>query len=131
MDIEGFVDASAVLAGGVYVLVRKGEVVYVGKAKRMLNRLAAHLSVWAAKRKEKIPSWMANKGIYYDAVLICPCHPDRVDALERQMIELYKPRFNTQLKAPGPTKAPFTISVGGRDLAFGNRPSLPLIERRI
>lgn len=132
MEIEGFVDATPVLAGGVYILIHRGEVVYVGKAKRMLNRLAAHLSVRSAQRKDRVPSWLPIKGIYYDKVLISPCHPDRIDALERSMIDLYRPRYNDQHKRPGPTAAPFSIRVNRITLPFNHQPSgLPEITRRI
>ena len=130
VEIEGFSNASAVLKGGVYVLVHKGEVVYVGKSKRLLNRLAAHMSAWAAKRKEKMPWTIAKLGIYYDEVHIRPEHPDRIDALEQAMIELYKPRHNIQHKAPGPTRAAFSLNINGVALGF-NQPKPVEIVRRI
>lgn len=132
MEIEGFVDATPVLMGGVYILIHRGEVVYVGKAKRMLNRLAAHLSVRSAQRKEKVPYWLPIQGIYYDRVLIRPEHPDRIDALERSMIDIYKPRYNTRLKYPGPITAPFSIQIAGMAIPFNHSPSgLPEITRRL
>lgn len=132
MEIEGFVDATPILAGGVYILIHRGEVVYVGKAKRMLNRLSAHLTVRSAQRKDRVPSWLPIKGIYYDKVLISPCHPDRIDALERSMIDLYRPRYNMQHNRPGPTAAPFSIQINGISVPFNHRPSgLPEITRRI
>lgn len=132
MELTGFVDASEILHGGVYALVYRREVVYIGKAKRMLNRVYAHLSIWSSKRRGKVPSWLPIDGVYFDEVHIRYCHPDAIDALEREMIELYKPRLNTRLKTPGSTKAPFTISVGTTVLAFNTpRPTFPLIERRV
>ena len=131
MQIEGFVDASLALKGGVYALVYRGEVVYIGKAKRMLTRVYSHLHIWASKRQGRVPSWLPIDGIYFDEVFLRPCHPDDIDRLEREMIELYKPRLNKRLKTPGPTTAPFSIEVNGTKLAFNTPPKLPLIERRI
>lgn len=133
MELAGFTDASEMLKGGCYALVYRREVVYIGKAKRMLNRVYAHLSIWSSKRRGKTPSWLPIDGIYFDEVHIRYCHPDQIDELERSLIELYKPRLNTRLKTLGPTKAPFSIQVNGTVLAFNTpRPSaFPLIERRI
>ncbi len=130
MKIEGFVDATEVLRGGVYVLVHRGEVVYVGKSKRMLNRLAAHMSAWSARRREKMPYLIAKMGIYYDEVHIRPEHPDRIDAVEQAMIDLYRPRHNTQHKRQGPTTAPFSTHIGDIPLAFNQpKPRVELIRR--
>lgn len=129
LEITGFTNASAILQGGVYMLVRKGEIVYIGKAKRMLNRLSAHLSVWAAKKKERIPSFLPLKGIYYDEVLICPVHPDRIDAEERRLIDIYRPRYNTQLKTSGPISSEITLLVSGYELKLNKEPSEPIRRR--
>lgn len=134
--LDGFVNISEILQGGVYALVYHGEVIYVGKAKKMLNRLTAHLSLYAAKRKRPVPDWLSIQGIYYDEVWVRPCHPDRVDALEREMIALYRPRKNIYLVPSGPITAPFSIRVGNVVLPFNTqRPpahsGLPEITRRI
>ncbi len=133
VELSGFIDVSAVLQGGVYVLVHRGEIVYIGKAKRMLNRVYAHLSIASAKAKRTVPSWLPIAGVYYDAIFIRPCHPDHVDALEREMIDLYRPRHNDRLKPTGPIKAPFSIRVGDVSFPFNtHRPSgLPEITRRL
>lgn len=131
MKLEGFHDTSDLLKGGVYALVYRREVVYVGKAKRMLNRVYAHLSIWAAKRKGKVPTWLPVDGIYFDEVHIRPCHPDDIDRIEREMIARYKPRLNTRLMSKEPLTAPFSISVKGITVAFNTKPTFPLIERRV
>lgn len=130
--MDGFIDASELLKGGVYLLLYKREVVYVGKAKRMLTRVYSHLHIWSSKRRGKTPSWLPIDGVYFDEVYIRPCHPDQIDALEREMISLYKPRLNTKLKTPGPTTIPFTLTVGSTTLAFNKPPvAVPHIERRV
>ena len=130
MQIEGFVNVSDVLRSGIYVLAYKGEVIYIGQSKRMLNRLAAHMSAWAAKRKAKQPHIIAKLGIYYDEVHIMPVHVDRLDEVERKLIDLYRPRLNVQHKRPGPSSAPFNLVIGGVSIPF-RQPSVPEITRRV
>lgn len=131
LAIEGFANVTEILRGGVYILVHKSEVVYVGKSKRMLNRIPVHLKAWAARRREKMPHFVQEAGIYYDEVHIRPCHPDQIDALEQAMIEMFKPKFNTQHKAPGPTSIPIQIKVGTATVMLGAPARSEPIVRRI
>lgn len=131
MVLDGFVDISSALRCGVYALISRGEVVYVGKSKCMLVRIYSHRN---AKRKSgTLPSWFPVKGIAFDEVHIQPCHPDHIDTLESTIINRYKPKFNTQLKTTLPINSPFTLNIGGMSLAInaGAHPTLPQIERRI
>lgn len=131
MQIPGFNDASQFLQSGVYALVHKGEVIYIGKAKAMIVRVATHRS----NARRKTPSWLPDsaKGIVFDEVHIQPCHPDRIDELEYSMINLYKPRYNILLKHNGKSSAPFTLSIGGLEVTINSpRPQTTIrVERRI
>lgn len=130
MNLPGFHDASAFLQSGVYALVHLGKVVYIGKAKAMIVRVATHRS----NARRKVPSWMPDsaKGIIFDEVHICPCHPDALDQLEYDLINLYKPRCNINLKHHGKSKAPFTLTIGGHEVTLNApRPQTERIERRI
>ena len=129
MKIEGFFEVSQILRSGVYMLCHKGVVIYIGQSKGMLARIAAHRSMWGAKRRGKVPDWLPIKGILFDEVFIRPCPPDLLDELELEMIEIYKPKFNTRLKTPGATDRPFNVKIGEVTLAFNAKPAL--IERRI
>lgn len=130
MELAGFCDASAFLQSGVYALVHRGQVVYIGKAKAMITRVATHRS----NARRKTPSWLPDsaKGIVFDEVHIQPCHPDRIDELEYAMINLYKPRCNILLKHNGKSSAPFQLNIGGVALML-NRPPAPTlrVERRV
>jgi len=95
----------------------------------MLARIYAHRSLWASKRRGRVPDWLPIKGILFDEVFIRPCPLDLLDELELEMINLYKPKFNTRLKTPGATDRPFNVKVNGTILAFNAKPDL--IERRI
>jgi excinuclease UvrABC nuclease subunit len=131
MEIPGFIDATAILRCGVYALGHKGVIVYIGKSKTMLGRIYTHRAQWGRK---SVP-WLNVKGMVFDAVHICPCHPDKVDQLEYDMIDLYKPKFNTLLKHTGRQSAEFTLKINGHDITFNRKtqspPTHPKLERRI
>ena len=97
-------DVSAMLRQGVYLLYRDGVVVYVGQSKCMLVRIYTHRSF----ARRRVPAWMPIRGVVFDRVEVIPCHPDRVDALERGLIELYKPVCNKQHN-PEPVAFPVPI----------------------
>ena len=99
--LQGFVDVTVALRPGVYALVRGGVVVYVGQGRRPSARIEAHRSNWGRKA---LPAWMpaSLRGVLFDEAWVMPCRLEDLDRLERAMIELYKPRYNIQLKTPEP-----------------------------
>lgn len=126
--LAGFVDVTKILSCGVYALARDGTVIYVGQSKKMLGRISAHRSNWGRK---STPAWLpaSCRGMLFDQVFIRPCLVEQLDALEAEMINLYKPKYNVKIKSPTPTDSPFTINVGNLSLLV-NRPT-PAFERRI
>lgn len=91
-----------VLGAGVYMLVRNGVVIYVGKTRELWARVYAHRNVARRAAKGKaIPSWFPIKGFVFDQVLVRPCALEGLDVLEREMIALYRPKFNQSLKPAG------------------------------
>lgn len=90
---EGFIDVTDILESGVYMLLLKGLVVYVGQSKCMANRIYTHLS---ARHKRKQSGWQKLKPIPFDGVYICPCGVEELDSIEREMIAKYNPRYNTK-----------------------------------
>lgn len=130
VELEGFLEISPVLKAGVYALVAKGVVIYIGKSKTLYSRIYTHRQNWSRARSGKLPpAWMTVRGFLFDQVFIRPCHVDRLDELEAEMINKYKPRYNVNLKTPGRPTAPFEIKVNGRVLIL-NAPA-PAFERRI
>lgn len=126
--LEGMIEVSAILRCGVYALVRKGAVVYVGQSKKMLSRIEAHRSNWGRK---SVPAWMpaSLRGVLFDEVHVLPCRIEDLDIMERKLIDLYKPRYNIKLKSPTPITAEFNIIT-----PFGVLPinaPCPKFERRI
>jgi hypothetical protein len=128
--LEGFIDVSDVLRPGVYALVRNGVVVYVGQGKRMLARIEAHRSNWGRKA---MPAWMpaSLRGVLFDEVFVLPCRVEDLDRLERAMIDLYKPKYNIQHNAPGPTKQQIRITTQTGSIPLNFTPACPRFERRI
>lgn len=127
LRLEGFTDASAMLRCGVYALVYRGVVVYVGKSKCMLGRVYSHRSLYTSKRRKEVPSWLPTKGILFDGIHVRPCSPDLVDALEYDLINTYKPKYNTQLKHSLPVNLPAHLIAS----ITGQAPVLRLnVERR-
>lgn len=96
-----FVDISAVLRCGVYALVYRGTVVYVGKSKVMVTRISTHRSAWGRKNVRP-PGRQPIRGILFDGVWVMPVAEDRLDEVEREMINRYKPRYNTRLVSATP-----------------------------
>ena len=90
MQLEGFTNISEALRSGVYALCAKDRVIYIGKSKCMLVRIYSHRN--AKSKKGALPSWFPIKGITFDEVHVRLCHPDQIDQLEFDMINLYKPK---------------------------------------
>lgn len=132
MVLDGFIDVSQTLRGGIYALISHGEVVYVGKSKCMLVRIYSHRNA-KNKKSAKLPSWFPVKGIAFDEIHVHPCHPDLIDELENKMINRYKPKFNTLLKTTSPISQPFNLKVGNIIVTVpcGSHPTIPEIVRRV
>lgn len=124
MELEGFAEVSEVLSAGVYALCAKGKVIYVGKSKKPLARINAHRRKWIDKRK-RVPmadQFFSGPGVLFDQVFIRPCRIEDLDRLEDQMINLYKPKYNIQLKKPGRVTQEVTLTVRGIPLILNRAP---------
>ena len=64
---------------GVYFLIKKGEVVYVGQSKQFYSRLMQHVH---------------DDDKEFDSYTFIVCDPEEVNALERNYIKRFKPRYN-------------------------------------
>jgi len=120
---DEFLDVSEVLASGVYALLSRGTVVYIGKSKCMLARVYAHRNRYANRRRGKdVPWWLEASipAIAFDQIMVLPCSLDRLDRLEKEMIERYRPKYNERLK---PSGAPPVLVVSG--MAIPLAPSAP------
>lgn len=130
MKLDGFIDVSQMLQSGIYALGYRGSVVYVGQSKCMLVRVYSHRN--ARSKKGRLASFYPIRGIVYDEIHIMPVHVDRLDEVEREMINRFKPKYNTQIKNRLPVNVPINLSVGGIALTLNPlRESITHVERRI
>ena len=133
LDLEGFLDFTPLLRAGVYALCKRGVVIYVGKAKGLYSRIYTHKHFANRGAKGlKIPDWLPVKGIQFDQVFVRPCTLEDLDSLEREMINLYKPKYNQSLKNSlkiGPIS--LTINGGVIQTNVPPRPRSGFIERRL
>jgi excinuclease UvrABC nuclease subunit len=95
---EGFHELAGVKGPGVYLLAWKGEVMYVGQAKKVINRICAHSQAWDRYRKTGIIPADNRKAVRFDQVFIRPCAESDLDRVERQMIAKFNPRWNKNHK---------------------------------
>lgn len=135
MPLEGFTEIGSILRCGVYILVAKGEIIYVGKSKAMIARINTHRRAWIDKRQGR-SAWVTDTlgipGLRFDEVHIRPCPAHLLDALEREMIDKYKPRYNKLLQTKT-ISAPITLNVNGSIVKLNSPPPTPKfqIERRV
>ena len=97
------VDVSAILGQGVFLLWHRGDVVYIGHAKSMLEMISAH----AHGARRSLPPWFPIRGIVFDRVEVIPgAGPSTLAAL----ITIHAPRYN----APTATVIPIPTSLRRR-----------------
>lgn len=88
--MEQAADFSALLRPGIYFLGHLGRIVFIGKAKVPLVRIAAHRNLARIPPK----AWVPIKGIVFDKVSVQSVHPDRIDDELAAAIARYRPRLN-------------------------------------
>src|SRR6266567_3741345 len=93
---EEFVDISAVMRSGIYILLWKGEPVYIGQSVRLCSRVTSHVNLKGKVRKSITSK--ALPAIRFDAVWVMPCVLSDLDRIEKRMIERYQPRYNINHK---------------------------------
>lgn len=83
---RGFVDLSYMLHCGVYVLLYKGEAVYVGKSNNPPARIGQH-----------------SRKIAFDQILFLRCKKEELDRVERDLIFELSPELNVDYLPVGIT----------------------------
>ena len=134
MHLEGFFECSALLGAGVYLLCRKGEVVYVGQSNRAYARIYAHKNAW---RSVRVARFLKRRHgidrIHFDAVYVRPCAVSDLDRIERELIEKYLPRYNIKLVPPAMETKVVHLTIRGVKLAINasTKSNGMEVERRI
>lgn len=99
MEEPGFIDAGYLLHCGVYMLLRRREVVYVGQSKSLHRRLGEHIN-----RRGKKPARTSYygtseyAGMMFDDILVRPCMLGDLTEIEIAMIRKYQPKYNVKGK---------------------------------
>ncbi len=88
MIIDGFTDASEILRAGVYLLLHRGRVVFVGKTTKPM------LPIIATLRSKDRPKFLQR--IDFDQVLIRWVHPDALITTYHSLIAEYQPKHNLE-----------------------------------
>ena len=97
MQLDGAKRGGDILGAGVYALIYAEDVVYVGKAKKLLTRIYSHRNVWERHKKGvKLPT-NVRPILFSDFWFWC-CGEFDLDRLEREKIAQYRPKHNTLLK---------------------------------
>ena len=134
LALEDFQDVSTLLRSGIYILVKRGVVIYVGKSKNLYSRIYTHKHFANRGAKGKaVPSWLPVKGMQFDEVHIRYVHVDDLDRVEHDTINKYKPHYNMNLKNGLKVKAPINLVIGGVSLALNSvlpRPQSGGVMRR-
>ena len=123
---DDFHEVSPILSCGVYALVHRGVIVYIGQSKVMLGRIGNHRAQWG--RKRGVAS-SAPRGILFDQVFVRPCTPEQLNALESSMIAKYQPKYNVQLRAPLPPDLLHILSATGVTLSSLHSALPPPVRR--
>lgn len=129
---DGFADFTVLMHCAVYVLVRRGIVVYVGQSKSAGERLQSHVRL-RKKSTVKRTGLYGNRmiaGIQFDQIWVRRCMLGELDSIEREMIRKYQPKYNQQ---HNPVRQPPPIELGEllRSLIVAVPNPEPPIRRRV
>ncbi len=110
MEEHGFWNISKLMHCGVYALVKKGVVVYVGKSKQPMMRIYTHVRNRGKKLGSNlygndIGPAVNGKGITFDSVWFLPCMLGQLGTLEVHFIKMFMPKHNV-MHNPKPTPQP-------------------------
>ncbi len=99
--MEKFVRWREVLAPtGVYLLLWRGEVVYVGKSLNLYSRLSTHYTNMRRRLRGLTPYDDHREPILFDDVMVMFCPRDMLDKEEAALILRHQPTHNVQHKHP-------------------------------
>lgn len=93
---EGFCDVSEIFRSGVYLLLWKDEVVYVGQSTKIHSRIHAHI-LGRGKRSVRL-NGRTVRGPVFDRIAVMAVALSDLDRVERELIERYIPRYNEKHK---------------------------------
>jgi hypothetical protein len=89
--LDDFIDITPGLRGGVYVLLRAGVPVFVGRAS---SSMLAKILVHRDNAGKSVPDWFPVRGIRFDQALVRYVHPDRLEATYASLVAALRPVHN-------------------------------------
>ena len=121
--IEQFAPVGALLGPGVYALLYRRQVVYIGQSRLLLKRLYEHRNNYLRVRQGRSVAGTPGKAILFDDIKIYPCAREDLDRIERLLIKTLNPKCNT--RGVPKTKEILSISVGGIELRLNDPAMIP------
>src|ERR1700722_2637246 len=84
---------------GVYCLLRKGKVVYVGQSESVYRRLAEHHFARIRKKRKGFmetisPNDIRARKIEFDQAMVKWCSVMQLDSIEQELIRQFRPEHN-------------------------------------
>ena len=126
----GFESIGVGLSAGIYMLVYKGRVMYIGQSKIMLTRVHQHRHTKKSQMTPFGPKLLSK--IPFDDVWVKRCHLSQADELEKDLIEKYKPIHNIKHNPRTEIYESFDIKALVRSLVpIKPREAYEPIDRRI
>jgi hypothetical protein len=120
---------------GVYVLIGKGQVLYVGKSLNLYMRIGAHVTAMRRFKKGMRP-YKGREDLpffEFDQVLVKLTHISQIDAEERKLIQRFLPESNTHYCRPDVSSIPAVarmIKDAPRAVSLHHGNSLGVVRRR-
>lgn len=87
---------------GVYALMQAGKVVYIGQSTNVLVRISTHRNRLRRWREGWVPKRGEGIVFQFDHAFVQWTPIENLDALEYEMINKYRPKFNTALLEGNP-----------------------------
>lgn len=120
---------------GVYLLLRKGEVVYAGQSTNLFARIGVHYQTMRRKQRGLHAYISANDPIrsnplVFDEVRLKPCAKAELDREEMALIQSHMPKHNTLMKRP-PVKIDLTLMPGFQLLLNAKRNETKIKRRKL
>lgn len=127
----GYESVGIGLKASVYLLVYKGQVMYVGQSAKPLARFYSHLHT-----KKAIKTVFGNRMGYkipFDDIWIKNCFTIDLDAEEKRLIQKYRPKYNIEHNDDPKTRIDFKELVRSMvpQINIHCHPTIGHIERRI
>lgn len=98
-----WINVSVVMRPGVYALVRRGRVIFVGQSRAVYQRIYGHRQVTRYARGVT-PAWSPLRGFQFDEVWVRPCRLEELDEVEAEARTAWEPYWNKDYGPQAPAE---------------------------